>query len=118
MKQYNNRFHSSTKITLIEASLKQNERYVYQNLIDKRKIIKLKFKIHDHVRTANLRKTLSNSETRDCYNKLHEITEIVADTIPSYLFDNFIERYNETSLKKTKLSMRENKTVKKALNLS
>ena len=35
-KQYNNRIHSSTKLTPIQASLKKNEGYVYKNLLDKR----------------------------------------------------------------------------------
>ena len=36
-KQHINRIHSSTKLTPIESSLKNNEGYVYQNLLDKRK---------------------------------------------------------------------------------
>ena len=33
---YNNRTHSSTKLTPIQASLQKNEGYVYNNLLDKR----------------------------------------------------------------------------------
>ena len=36
LKQYNNRVHSSTKLTPIQAGLKKNEGYVYKNLLDKR----------------------------------------------------------------------------------
>ena len=36
-KQYNKRIHSATKFTPIQASLKKNEGYVYNNLSDKRK---------------------------------------------------------------------------------
>ena len=36
-KQYNNRIHSSTKLTPIQASLKKKEGFVYKNLSDKRK---------------------------------------------------------------------------------
>ena len=36
-KQYNNKIHSSTKLTPIQASLKKNEGYVYKNFLDKRK---------------------------------------------------------------------------------
>ena len=36
-KHYNNRIHSSTKLTPIQASLKKNEGYVYKHLLDKRK---------------------------------------------------------------------------------
>ena len=36
-KQNNNRVHTSTKLTPIQASLKKNEGYVYNSLLDKRK---------------------------------------------------------------------------------
>ena len=36
-KQYNNRVHSSTKLSPKDASLKKNEGYLYKNLLDKRK---------------------------------------------------------------------------------
>ena len=52
-KQYNNRTHSSTKLTPIQASLKRNEGYVYKNLLDKRKKIKPKFQLNNLVRTAD-----------------------------------------------------------------
>ena len=42
-KQYNNRIHSSTKLTPIQASIKKNEGYVYKNLLDKRNKIKQSF---------------------------------------------------------------------------
>ena len=48
-KQYNNRIHSSTKLTPIQASLKKNEGYVYKDLLDKRKKVKPKFQINDLV---------------------------------------------------------------------
>ena len=56
-KQYNNKRHSSTKLTPIQASLKKNDGFVYNNLLDKRKKIKSKFRINDLVRTADLKKT-------------------------------------------------------------
>ena len=40
--QYNNRIHSSTKLTPKDASLKRNEGYVYKNFLDKRKKSKTK----------------------------------------------------------------------------
>ena len=36
-KQYTNRVHSSSKLTPSQASLKKNEGYVYDNLLDKKK---------------------------------------------------------------------------------
>ena len=35
--QFNNRVHTSTKLTPIQVSLKNKEGYVYHNLLDKRK---------------------------------------------------------------------------------
>ena len=56
-KQYNNRIHSSTKLTAIRASLKKNEDYIYKIFLDKLKKIKPKYEIGDLVRTAGLKKT-------------------------------------------------------------
>ena len=42
-KQYNNRIHTSTKLSPKDASLKKNEGFVYKNLLDKRKKVKPKF---------------------------------------------------------------------------
>ena len=57
-KQYNNRLHSSTKLSPKDASLKKNEGVVYKNLLDKRKKVKPKFQINDLVRTADLKKNV------------------------------------------------------------
>ena len=117
-KQYNNRVHSSTKLTPIQASLKKNEGYVYKNLLDKRKKVTPKFQIKDLVTTADLKKTFSKGDTSNWSYKLYKITEIINDTIPSYHIDNLKERYNESLLKKTNLTMKENKDVMKKLNLN
>ena len=117
-KQYNNRIHSSTKLTPIHASLKKNEGYVYKNLLDKRKEVKPKFQINDLARTADLKKTFSKGDTTNWSYKLYKITEIINDTIPSYCLDNLKERYNESLLKKTELTMKENNAVMKKLNLN
>ena len=62
-KQYNNRIHSSIKLTPKQASLKKNEGYIYKNLLDKRKKIKPKYEIGDLVRTADLKRTFSKGDT-------------------------------------------------------
>ena len=82
-KQYNNKVHSSTKLTPIQASLKKNEGCVYKNLLDKRKKVKPKFQINNLVRTADLKKTFSKGDTTNWSYKLYKITEIINDTIPS-----------------------------------
>ena len=117
-KQYNNRIHSSTKLTPIQASLKKNEGFVYKNLLDKRKKVKPKFQINDLVRAADLKRTFSKGDTTNWSYKLYKITEIINDTIPCYRLDNLKERYNESLLKKTELTMKENNAVMKKLNLN
>ena len=118
-KQYNNRLHSSTKLTPIQASFKKNEGYVYKILLDKRNKIKPKFQINDLVRTADLRdKRFLKSVTTNWSYKLYKITEIFNDTIPSYKIDNLPERYNEALLKKTELTMKENRDVMKKLYIT
>ena len=116
-KQYNNRIHSSTKLTPIQASLKKNESFVYKNLIDKREKIKPKFQINVLVRVADLKKAFSKGDTTNWSYKLYKITEIVNDTIASYKIDNLPERYNESLLKRTDLTMKENNSVMKKLGL-
>ena len=116
-KQYNNRIHSSTKLTPIQASLKKNEGFVYKNLLDKRKKVTPMFQINDLVRTADLKKTFSKGDTTNWSYKLYKITEIINDTIPSYKLDNLPERYNEALLKNTNLTMTENNSVMKKIRL-
>ena len=82
-RQYNIKVHSNTILTPIQASLKRNEDYVYKILLDKRKKTKQKYKIGDLVKTADLRRTFSKSDTTNWSYKLYKITEIVNDTIPS-----------------------------------
>ena len=115
--QYNNRIHNSTKLSPKDASLKKNEGFVYKNLLDKRKKVKPTFQINDLVRTADLKKTFSKGDTTNWSYKLYKITEIINDTIPSYKIANLKERYNESLLKKTELTMKENKDVMKKLKI-
>ena len=114
-KQYNNKVHSSTKLSPKDSSLKKNEGYVYKNLLDKRNKVKPKYEIGDLVRTADLKRTFSKGDTTNWSYKLYKITEIVNDTIPSYKINNLSERYNESLLKKTELTLKENKDVMKKL---
>ena len=65
-----------------------------------------------------MKKAFSKGDTTNWSYKLYKILEIFNDTIPSYHIDNLKERYNESLLKKTELSMKENNSVMKKLNLS
>ena len=105
-KNNNNRVHSSTKLTPIQARLKKNEGYVYKNLLDKRKKIKPKYELGDLVRTADLKKMFSKSDMTNWSYRLYKITEITNDSKPSYNIDKLKERYIEFFLKKTELSIK------------
>ena len=115
-KQYNNRVHTSTKLSPKYASLKKNESYVYKNLLDERKKINPKFQVKNLVTTADLKKTFSKGDTTNWSYKFYKITEIINDAKLSYQIDNLKERYNEALLKKTELSLKKNDTVMKKLN--
>ena len=116
-KQYNNRVHTSTKLSPKNASLEKNEGYVYNNLLDKRKKIKPNFQLYDLVRTADLKKTFSKRDTTNCSYKLYKFTKIIIDTIPSYKIENLKERYNESLVKQTELTLKENNTVMKNIKI-
>ena len=100
-------------MTPIQASLKKNEGYVYQNLLDERRRITPKFQVNDLVRTADSKKTFGKSDMTNWSYKLNKITEIINDTIQSYKIDNLPERYNDSLLKKTELTLKEKKDVMK-----
>ena len=74
--------------------------------------------MNDLVRVADLKRTFSKGDTTNWSYKLYKSTEIISDTIPSYKIDNLKERYNESLLKKTELTMKEKDGVMKKLNLS
>ena len=70
------------------------------------------------VRTADLMKTFLKTDTTNYSYILYKITEVIRDTIPSYRIDYLPKRYNRALLKKTKLTMKENHAVLRALNLN
>ena len=71
-------------MTPIQASLKRNEGYVYNNLLDKRKKIPPKFQINDLVRTTDSKKIFSKGGTTNWSYKLYKKNEINNDTLPNY----------------------------------
>ena len=90
--QYNNRIHTSRKLSPKDASLKKNEGNVYKSLLDKRKKVTPKFQTNDLVSTAGLKRTFSKGDTTNWSYKLYKITEIIIDTIPTYHIDKLPER--------------------------
>ena len=95
--------------------MEKNEGYVYKNLLDKRKKIKPKYEIGDLVRTVDLKKNVFKRRYNYLSYKFYKITETINDTIPSNKIDSLSERYNESLLKKTKLTLQENDIVMKKL---
>ena len=79
--------------------------------------MKPKFKIHDPVKKADLKRTCSKGDTTKWLNEFHTLTETIKDTIPSYRIGKLPEPYNEALLKKTNLTMKENDNVVKTLGL-
>ena len=117
IKQYNNTFHHSIKMTPIQASNKSNEKIVFDTLRDKREIQKPKFKLGQKVRTSDIRKVFSKGDSTNYSYNLFSITEVIHGTIPSYRLNYLPERYNENLLLPTKLSLKQNNQVMKELNL-
>ena len=96
--------------------MKKNDGNVYQNFLNKQKKIKPKLQVNDLLRTAVLKKSFSKGETSNWSYKLFKITEIIIGTTPIHRFDILPERYNKALLKKTELTLKENKDVMKTLN--
>ena len=69
--------------------------------IGQKKENQTKYEIGDLVRTADLKKTLSKSDTTNWSYDLFKITETINDTIASDRLDNVKERYNFESLLKS-----------------
>ena len=63
IKQYNNTIHNSTKMTLIQASNKSNEKIFYSNLKDNREVRKPKLKLGQLVRTADIKRVFSKGDS-------------------------------------------------------
>ena len=116
-KKYNNTFHSSPKMSLIQASKKSNGKIVYSNLRDDRVKLKPKLKVGDRIRTADIKRVFSEGDSTNYSYKLYTITEVINDNIPSYRINYLPERYNENLLLPTKLTLEENDKNMKELNL-
>ena len=104
-------------MTPIQASKVINQKKVLNNLQDKRSTQKPKFKLGDLVRTADIDNTFSKCDTTNWSNKLYMITELIHETIPSYHIDFLPERYIQSILKKSKLTLGENDQVMSKLKL-
>ena len=103
-------------MTPIQASLEENEGYVHMILIDKRKKNFTKISSKRSRQNSKFEENIFKRRHNKWSYKLYKITEVINDTILTYHMDNLPERYNESLLKKTELSLKQNKDVMKALN--
>ena len=54
-----------------------------------------------------MRRKISKGDWTNWVYKMYKVTERAKDTLQGYRIDNLPKRYNEASLKKTKIKMRE-----------
>ena len=117
VKKYNNTIHNSTKMTPIDVSKKSIEKEVYSNLQDRRVKQQAKYKLGQLVRTADVKRVFSKSDSTNYSYTLYTITEVIHDTISSYRIIYLPERHNENLILPTKLTLDENNRNLKELNL-
>ena len=101
----------------IPASKKAIEKEVSCNLKDNRKVRKPKINLGQLVRTGDIKKVFSKGDSTNWSFNIYTITEVIHDTIPSYLIIFSRERYNEHLFRQTKLTLEEINKVMKELNL-
>ena len=92
-------------MTPVQASKKTKEKIVYSNIRDNSEIQKLKFKLRQLVRRADIKRVCSKGDSTNWSYKLYTITEVIHDTIPSYRLNYLRERFNESLLLPTKLTL-------------
>ena len=117
IKKYNNTTHSSKNMTPIQASKKSNEKLVYSNLRDKRKILNPKYKLGQLVGTADIKRVFSKGDSTNYSCILYKITEVIRDSKSSYRLNYLPERFDENLLLLTQLSLDQNIQVMVKLNL-
>ena len=106
------------KMTPIEAIKKTKEKVTYNNLKDNGEIKKPKTKLGQLVRNADIKRVFGKGDSANWSYTLHEITEVIYDTIASYRTYCLLERYFQNLLLPTNLTLEEKNQVKKVLNLN
>ena len=89
---------------------------MFDNLRDKRVKQKLKYKLGQLVRTADIKRVFSKGDKTNSSYKFYTTIEVIHDTIPSYRFNYLPKRYNQNLLLPTKLSLEQNNQVMKKSN--
>ena len=76
-----------------------------------------KYKLGQLVRTFDIRRVYSKSDSTNWSYNLSTITEVIHDTVPSYRINYLPERYNQYLLRPPKSTLEENNQGMKELNL-
>ena len=117
IKQNNNTFHHSIKMTPVQASKKSNEKEVCSNLQDQKVRQQPNITLGQLVRAADIKKVFPKGDSSNWSYNLYTKTEVIHDTLPSYQIDFLPEIYNQNLLLQTKLTLDENNQNMKKLNL-
>ena len=117
IKKFNNTIHSSTKMTLIQASKKANGKKVYNNLKNDREIQQSRYKLGQLFRKADIKRVFSKGDSTNYSYKLYAKAEVKYVTLPSLRINILPERYNHFLQRPTNLNLDEINQVKKELNL-
>ena len=102
---------------LLISIKKAKEKFIYSNLQDRRDKQAPKYKQGQLVRRADIKRNFIKGDSTKCSYKLHTLTEVINDTMPSYPFKYLPERCIQTLLLPTKLFLEQNNQKGKKLNL-
>ena len=117
VEKYNNTYHSTIKMTPVEASKKENEGLVYYTINNKRireryiQNKKPKFKINDHVRIKRTKKHFDKGYDKRWSDEIYLIYKINLTLPPTYKIKEILENgkykyvsrnFYEQELQKTK----------------
>ena len=109
--------HSSIKMSPNQTCLKKNEKEVYSKIQARRARQQPKIKLGDLIRTSDIKRVFSKGDGTNYSYKIYTITGIIHDTIASYRIDYLPERYNQSFLLSSELSLEQNIQFMKKLNL-
>ena len=104
-------------MTPTQASKKSNENEIYANLQDRRDRQQPNYELGRLVRTAEIIKVFSKSDSTNWSYEIYTNTEVIHNTSPSYRIDHLPEMFNRNLLLPTKLTLEENHQLIKKINL-
>src|SRR5271170_4430233 len=113
---YNNRLHSTIGMTPVEASLKENEMIVLENINNKTRNVpkaKAKFKVGDKVRISRIKAIFEKGYLPNWSEELYVVVEVQKTTPVTYVVKDLLGERIKGSFYTEELQ----KAVKKSLEL-